>query len=294
MKRQIKSFEFKVTSVDTAGRTVEGYASVFNNVDWYDDVIHYGSFRKTLVERGGKIRFLWQHWPDQPLGKLIELREDNHGLWFKAVISDTALGRDVLALLKDGAIDGVSIGFDIPKGSVTYEEDDDGNTIRHIHEIKLWEISLVTFPANEAATVDAVKHAHMLLQRQYGDGSPIDRTETEQDSPELKSAVDMLADVTARLEDVLARLGDVLDNTEEQPLGESSGNENEAPDDALEAPAGEEDEQAAAALEEAGPDDLSGDAPPTSEEDTEDVSALLAEVEEALGTIEHELEQEEQ
>lgn len=107
-----KTVGFQLTSLDTEGRTLEGYASTFGNLDLGDDIIHPGAFAKTLAERGGKVRFLWQHDPSEPLGKPIELHEDARGLFFKAVISDTARGRDALALLRDGAIEGLSIGYE--------------------------------------------------------------------------------------------------------------------------------------------------------------------------------------
>ena len=67
--------------------------------------------------------------------------------------SDTQRGRDALALLKDGAIGEMSIGYDTVKGGMDYTKDAKGNTIRNLREIKLYEFSLVTFPANEQAIV---------------------------------------------------------------------------------------------------------------------------------------------
>jgi len=121
-------------------------------------VIHPNAFRKTLAERGGKVRFLWQHDPGEPLGKPLEMHEDEKGLFVRAAISDTARGRDALALLKDEAIEGLSIGYDPVKGGTDYTKDDGtGDTTRNLRELKLWEFSLATFPANEEAQVTAVK-----------------------------------------------------------------------------------------------------------------------------------------
>lgn len=157
MEREYKSFEFKLSALDPTGRTIEGYAAVFGNTDLGGDIIHPGAFAKTLAERGNKVKFLWQHDMHEPLGKVTELREDGAGLYVKATISDTARGRDALALLRDNAIGGMSIGYDAVKGGTDYTQTDGGDTIRNLRELKLWELSLVTFPMNEMAGVTALK-----------------------------------------------------------------------------------------------------------------------------------------
>ena len=153
-----KTFSFKITNLDFAGRTVEGYANVFGVKDSVGDIVHHGAFGKTLVERGGKIKFLWQHELGEPIGRILEMNEDDHGLFMKAIISDTARGRDSLALLRDGAVDSFSIGYDSMKGGTDYSKDPvSGETVRNLREIRLYEVSLVTLPANEMATVTALK-----------------------------------------------------------------------------------------------------------------------------------------
>jgi len=157
MNREYKSFEFKLNALDPTGRTIEGYAAVFGNLDQGGDIIHPGAFAKTLAERGHKVKFLWQHDQHEPLGRVTELREDASGLFVKATISDTARGRDALALLRDGAIGGMSIGYDAVKGGTDYSQGSNGDPIRNLRELKLWELSLVTFPMNEEAGVTALK-----------------------------------------------------------------------------------------------------------------------------------------
>ena len=110
---EYKVLPFAVSAIDGEGRTLEGYAATFGNVDLVSDMIHPGAFTKTLTERGNKVRLLWQHKTDEPIGRPIELREDAKGLFIKAIISDTARGRDVLALLKDKAVDSMSIGYEV-------------------------------------------------------------------------------------------------------------------------------------------------------------------------------------
>lgn len=142
--------------LDYQGRTIEGYAATFGNVDLVSDIIHPHAFAKTLVERGGKVKFLWQHDTKAPLGRVLEMNEDNNGLYFKAVISDTQQGRDALALLRDGAIEGMSIGYEPVVSDFSKY---DGKTVRNLRELKLHEISLVTFPASPLAGVTALKEA---------------------------------------------------------------------------------------------------------------------------------------
>src|SRR5512139_748112 len=133
-----KTLTFEIKTIDYTGRTLEGYAAAFGNLDQVGDIIHPGAFAKTLAERGGKIKVLWQHDPTEPIGKLVEAREEPRGLFVKAVISDTARGRDALALLKDGAIGEMSIGYDAVKGGMDYTKDaKTGNTVRNLREIKL-------------------------------------------------------------------------------------------------------------------------------------------------------------
>jgi uncharacterized protein len=163
MAHEYKTLEFKVTDLDWEGRTVEGYAASFNNTDLVGDIIHKGAFSKTLAERGNKVRFLWQHDRAEPLGRPIEMHEDDRGLFIKAIVSDTSRGRDALALLRDGAISGLSIGYDAMPGGTDYTKTPEGKTIRNLREVRLWEFSLVSMPANEQATVLALKTADDLL-----------------------------------------------------------------------------------------------------------------------------------
>jgi len=158
---EFKTFDFKVTNLDFEGRTVEGYAAAFGNVDQGGDIIHPGAFTKTLVERGNKVRFLWQHDMHEPIGRPIEMHEDPSGLFIKAIVSATVRGRDALALMRDGAISGLSIGYDAIPGGTDYTKSEDGTPIRNLREVRLWEFSLCTFPMNEQAGVTALKAEDM-------------------------------------------------------------------------------------------------------------------------------------
>jgi HK97 family phage prohead protease len=122
-----------------------GIASVFGGIvdAWVPTIIHRGAFTKTLQESGRGIKILWQHDVDEPIG----LPSD---------ISRTQRGRDALILLRDEVIDAMSIGFDTIKE--TTEQQADGSVIRHIHEVRLWEISLVTFGADPDARIHEVNN----------------------------------------------------------------------------------------------------------------------------------------
>jgi HK97 family phage prohead protease len=150
---EIKHIAFEELEVKEDGdsRTVEGFASVFNNVDSYNDIVLPGAFAKTL-KKGKPVPMLWQHDSGQVIGKWDTLEERDKGLYVKGSIIDTTMGSDAYKLAKAGAVTGMSIGY----GAEKYEIDQDKGT-RKLIEVKLWEVSLVTFPANEKAQVTRVK-----------------------------------------------------------------------------------------------------------------------------------------
>lgn len=133
-----------------------GYAAVFERIDQGRDVIARGAFTRTLRERNANsVKLLWQHDPKTPIGRVELLREDEHGLFMRGRLSLEAMrGRDAHALLKTGALDGLSIGY-----RVRQAEADRMRSIRRLIDIDLWEVSVVTFPMQSAARVRAVKSA---------------------------------------------------------------------------------------------------------------------------------------
>jgi hypothetical protein len=143
------------TAIDADGR-VEGYASLFGEIDQARDMIMRGAFAETLTARGlRRIPMLFQHDPSEPVGVWLELREDHRGLFARGrLIPEVARGRELLSLLKAGAVDGLSIGFRTAKARI-----DPRSRIRRIYAVDLWEISIVTFPMLTGARVQAVKHS---------------------------------------------------------------------------------------------------------------------------------------
>jgi HK97 family phage prohead protease len=163
---ETKSLPFEA-KVDGDGRTVEGFAATFDR-DEVDDVIERGAFRKTIEERGSRVKFLWQH--SEIIGKAEHLEEQDRGLFVRARVSETTTGSDALTLMRDGVVDRMSIGFTIPPGKSEIDRD---AGVRRISEIKLFEVSAVSFPANTEAAITSVKSLYDQARRygtdQFGD-----------------------------------------------------------------------------------------------------------------------------
>ncbi|WP_248499791.1 HK97 family phage prohead protease [Staphylococcus aureus] len=151
-----KSVTFELKASETEKNVIEGYASTFGGEpDSYNDIVVKGAFAKTLQERGDQIKFLWQHDWNTPIGKVVSAVEDEKGLFIKVKISETDKGKETMMLVKDGALNQMSIGYRTIKGHY-----DNETGIRYITEVKLYEVSIVTFPANENAVVTGAKNAN--------------------------------------------------------------------------------------------------------------------------------------
>jgi uncharacterized protein len=146
----------------TGEGSFSGYASVFGETDLGKDIIEPGAFSRSLHARGaGGIRMLFQHDPAAPLGRWMTIHEDARGLYVEGQLSSgVAKADEVHRLMKTGALDGLSIGFQ------TVRSRRDARTgIRHIMEADLWEISVVTFPMLPAARVSEVKGMARIAER---------------------------------------------------------------------------------------------------------------------------------
>lgn len=160
MKTEYKTLTFRAEEYEEETGIFSGYAAVFGNVDTGGDVIEPGAFTKTLAEGWERVKILALHndcW--LPVGRPLELREDSNGLFLKAKISDTSMGRDIKVLLKDGVLTELSIGYD----PVVFDYDETG--IRHLREVKLWEVSVVTWAMNPEATITDYKKAEEEADR---------------------------------------------------------------------------------------------------------------------------------
>lgn len=148
---------FKIKEA-TAEGVLKGYGSVFNVVDSYREVVLPGAFAKTLAahkEKGTMPAMLWQHNSREPIGVWTSMAEDGTGLIVEGQLAmNTARGKEAFELLKMGALRGLSIGFSVDTQDI--KKDPDKN-IWMLGAVDLWEVSVVTFPANEAANVEQVR-----------------------------------------------------------------------------------------------------------------------------------------
>lgn len=148
--RDYLDLAFEIKSVKDDG-TFAGYGSVFGVVDSYQEIVAPGAFTESLQSRMPSL--LWQHRSGEPIGVWPSVKEDNIGLHVEGKLAlKTARGAEAYELLKMGAISGLSIGF------MTREDSYDKLTgIRTLKKVDLWEVSLVTFPANDSARISQVK-----------------------------------------------------------------------------------------------------------------------------------------
>lgn len=173
MKRENFYSPVEVKFADDGGATgtFEGYGAVFGNLDSYGDVIQKAAFKDTLKEWKKAKRLppmLVQHggWmmTDQdalPVGKWMEMEEDDHGLKVKGrlINLDTESGKRIYGAMREGVLDGMSIGYRAKEFAVGTKPEEPRRTLK---KIDLVELSVVTFPANGAARVSQVKSADEL------------------------------------------------------------------------------------------------------------------------------------
>lgn len=147
-------FEFKDlgTGADQKFGYFEGYGAIFGNVDACGDVIERGAFTDTL-KKDGMPAMLLQHDTDDVIGAFTDAQEDERGLYLKGAINlDVQKGREAYSLLKQKALKALSIGY------MTQDYVYDQTTgVRTLKKVKLLEVSIVTFPANDKAKITAVK-----------------------------------------------------------------------------------------------------------------------------------------
>lgn len=145
--------EFKDVNDGSEFGIIEGYGATFNGVDRVADTILPGAFAKSIkawASAGKKVPMLWQHNPDKPIGVWDSLVEDDVGLKVKGqMVMSLANARDARSLIKAGALGGLSIGYEVVDKSI------DKTGVRLLKRIDLWEISPVTFPADQRAVMTA-------------------------------------------------------------------------------------------------------------------------------------------
>lgn len=167
---KVRDFDFDIKAVEEDG-TFNGYGSVFGVVDSYQEVVAKGAFADSLAElarKGRPVPVLWQHRSSEPIGAWSDLREDDHGLFGKgSILLDAGdMERRAYAHMRARTVTGLSIGYWVRESSY-----DEKTGIRTLTKLDLVEISLVTFPANDDARVEAVKfklaHGELPTDREY-------------------------------------------------------------------------------------------------------------------------------
>lgn len=150
----LKIKDFRLDVKTAADGRFSGHGSVFGNVDSYNEVVAPGAFADSLSTRSRPLPVLWQHKSDSPIGVYDTVREDAKGLYVEGrlLVKDVALAREAYALMQAGAVSGLSIGYWTRESSY-----DEKTGVRTLTKLDLEEVSIVTFPANEDARIDAVK-----------------------------------------------------------------------------------------------------------------------------------------
>jgi uncharacterized protein len=147
-----RDFKFYVKDIQPKTGTFQGLGAVYGNVDLGGDIIEPGAFTRTIKNSGGKVPLLWQHDQHEPIG-IAKLSDSKEGLVVNGqLVMESNVAQKAFALMKADVLTGLSIGFDTVVSEYNKEKD-----IRHLKELKLWEMSLVTFPMNTSARVTAVK-----------------------------------------------------------------------------------------------------------------------------------------
>lgn len=149
------NYEFKSIKEDNPEYyEVEGFASVYGNIDSYRDIVMPGAFAKDLLENGSERPILWQHNSAEPVGVGIFEERGEQGLFVKIKMpkADKFVSERVMPQIKAGAVKGLSIGY-----FVVIDEYDREQRVTRLKECKLRETSCVTFPANSLAQITAAK-----------------------------------------------------------------------------------------------------------------------------------------
>lgn len=150
MQKRHNTNELVIKSATKDYVTIGGYASVFGVVDSHNDIIMRGAFSSSKSLQ--KVKFLWQHDSTKPIGVITSIVEDEYGLYIEANINSAIQqGQEAIALLKQGAVSSFSIGFTVGNS----HNNSDGH--REITSADLWEVSIVTFPANDHAQIFQIK-----------------------------------------------------------------------------------------------------------------------------------------
>jgi HK97 family phage prohead protease len=190
-----KSFTSENLSVKSEGTNLylEGYAAVYSNVDSYKDVIQMGAFDAFLASGDAKrVKFCYNHDITKVIGVVEELKSDEYGLWFRAKMSNTTLGKDIAVLIEDGALSEFSIGYKTEDS--VYKEDG----IRQLTKLYLYEFSVVSRAANPQAVLTGAERKEEQMGKPALEEMDYAQLKCELEELESRKA-DVLAQMDARI-----------------------------------------------------------------------------------------------
>jgi HK97 family phage prohead protease len=181
----------------------QAYASVFNNIDSYGDMVIPGAFSKTLADDfgpdGSGVPLYWRHRMDDPfmnLGATTSAKEDDHGLWIEGQLDlETPAAAQTYKLLKQGRASQMSFAYDIDEGAWVDRKPEDGGSYYELRQLKLHEVSVVPVGANQETEVLAVKSAVDAVAREVRLGRDISHEEWDELMATAKSFIDLLSKV---------------------------------------------------------------------------------------------------
>lgn len=167
---EYRTFSFKFDNVDSVKNEgkVEGYASVFGNIDLGLDIVVKGAFKKTLKENKGVVPILADHSPYDQIGWNESASEDSYGLKVQgSIMLDVQKGQERYTLAKKAQEIGAPAGLSIGYMTIKSQPYKDNPNIRELVELKLYEYSFVTFPMNTLAMVTAAKNMGMIDKARF-------------------------------------------------------------------------------------------------------------------------------
>ncbi len=182
---EMKRAELPLLQANEAG-AFSGYASLFGVVDSGGDMVMAGAFARSLIKRGASgVKMLWQHQAAEPIGLWASIVEDSRGLKVEGRLDlSVARAREAASLMRKGAIDGLSIGFRTLRATT-----EKSSGVRRLHEIDLWEISVVTFPMLSQARIGAVKQSRNAAPSVEALGAKLSRLRAQRAALEFAQAL---------------------------------------------------------------------------------------------------------
>ena len=202
MKNLTGPVSVKAIGDDDSG-LFQAYASVFNNIDSYGDMVIPGAFAKTLKDDFGKdgsgVPLYWRHRMDDPfmnLGATISAKEDDHGLLIEGLLDlETPAAAQTYKLLKTGRVSQMSFAYDVDEGAWVDRKPEEGGSYYELRQLTLHEVSVVPVGANQETEVLAVKSAVDAVAREVKLGREVTSEEWQELMGTAKSFIDLLSKV---------------------------------------------------------------------------------------------------